>query len=92
MSIEELRSRCRAVDRFIDRLIELELPVPDGGSMEGALIALHWSSTGVTSWFEPDAERCGVIDEVEAAILKGVDPSEWPYPTAEGYAEYVLRS
>jgi hypothetical protein len=53
-------------------------------------LALHWSETGVTFWFEPDAEKAGVIDEFDAAILKGVDPADWPpYPTAEGYAEYV---
>jgi hypothetical protein len=37
-----------------------------------------------------DAEECGVIDELDAAILNGIDPTEWPYPTADGYAEYVL--
>jgi hypothetical protein len=90
MSIDEARNRCPAVNTFINRLVELELPLPDDASTESGLLALDWSASGVTFWFEPDAEECGVIDELDAAILKGLDPSEWPYPTAEGYAEYVL--
>jgi hypothetical protein len=89
MEIERLRTECRAIDRFIDRLIELELPLPDGGSREGGLIALHWSTTDVVFWFEPDAEDCGTIDELDAAMLKGLDVVDWPAPTAEGYADYV---
>src|SRR4051794_7288848 len=46
MAIERLRTDCRAVDRFIDRLIELELPLPDGGSREGELIALALEHDG----------------------------------------------
>jgi hypothetical protein len=92
MSIETHRRRCRAIDRFIERLVELELPVPDEGSVEAGLIALRWSSTNVTFWFEPDAEDCGVIDEFDAALIKGLDPGDWPYPTPEGYAEYVPTS
>jgi hypothetical protein len=90
VSVDDLRNRCGAIDRFIHRLVELELPLPDDGSPDGEWLALRWSETGVTFWFEPDADDPGVIDEFDAAILKGVDPTEWPYPTAEGYAEYVL--
>ena len=90
MSVDDLRNRCGAIDRFIHRLVELELPLPDDGSPDGEWLALRWSDTGVTFWFEPDSEDPGVIDEFDAAILKGVDPTEWPYPTSEGYAEYVV--
>ena len=89
MSLEQFRQSCPAIDQLIDRLIELELPVPDQASREGPLIAVHWSHTGVTFWFEPDAQECGVIDEFDAAILKGLDPDDWPYPSADGYADYV---
>ena len=92
MSVDELRNRRRAIDRFINRLVELELPLPDDGSADGDWLALYWNETGVTFWFEPDAEDAGVIDEFDAAILRGVDPTAWPYPTAKGYAEYRLRS
>src|SRR5690349_9587773 len=61
MSIDELRSGCRGIDRFIDRLVELELPLSDEGSVDGDWLALHWSATGVTFWFEPNAEEAGVI-------------------------------
>lgn len=89
MEIERLRTDCRAIDRFINRLIELELPLPDAGSHEGGLIALHWSSTNAVFWFEPDTEDCGAIDELDAAVLKGLDVCDWPRPTAEGYEDYV---
>ena len=90
MSIEEVRSACRGIDRFIDRLVELDLPLPDEGSVDGDWLALHWRETRVTFWFEPNAEAAGVIDESDAAILRGVDPADWPHPTATGYAEYVV--
>jgi hypothetical protein len=89
MEIESLRAACRAIDRFIDRLIELELPLPDSGSREGGLIALHWSTTDVVFWFELDADDCGEIDELDAAILRGLDVCDWPARTVEGYADYV---
>ena len=40
-------------------------------------------------WFEADAQDCGEIDELDAAILKGLDVCDWPVPTTEGYADYV---
>jgi hypothetical protein len=89
MSLEEFRQSCPAIDRLIEQLIELELPLPDRASREGPLIAVCWSHTGVTFWFELDARECGVIDEFDAAILNGVDPDDWPYPSADGYADYV---
>ena len=89
MSLEQFRESCPAIDRLIEHLVELELPVPDQASREGPLIAVSWSKTGVTFWFEPDARECGTIDECDAAILKGLDPEDWPYPSADGYADYV---
>jgi hypothetical protein len=89
MSLEGFRQSCRAIDRLIEQLIELELPLPDRALREGPLIAAYWGQTGVTIWFEPDAQECGVIDEFDAAILNGIDPDDWPYPSADGYADYV---
>ena len=89
MSLEQFRESCPAIDRLIEQLIELELPVPDGASREGPHIAVYWSQTGVTFWFERDAKECGAIDEFDAAILKGLGPDDWPYPSADGYADYV---
>jgi len=53
------------------------------------LIALHWSTTDVVFWFELDADDCGEIDELDAAILRGLDVCDWPARTVEGYADYV---
>jgi hypothetical protein len=89
MEIESLRTSCGAVDRFIGRLIELELPLPDDGWREGGLIALRWSETEAMFWFEADADDCGEVDELDAAILNGLDVCDWPAPTTEGYAEYL---
>jgi hypothetical protein len=89
MSLEQFRQCCPAIDHLIKQLIELELPVPDQATREGPLIAVCWSQTGVTFWFEPDAQECDVIDEFDAALLNGVDPADWPYPSADGYADYV---
>ena len=88
MSLEAFRNRCPAIDELIERLIELELPLPSDASMEEGLIAVSWSSTGLIFWFEPDARHCGVIDELDAALIKGLDPDDWPHPSADGYAEY----
>jgi hypothetical protein len=79
----------RCPDRFIERLIKLELPLPDDGSREGELIALPWSATDVVLWFESDAEDCGEIDELDAAILQGLDVGDWPAPSVDGYADWV---
>jgi hypothetical protein len=89
MSLEQFRQSCPAIDQLIEQLIELELPVPDQASREGSLIAVHWSHTEVTFWFELDAQECGVIDEFDAAILNGLVPDDWRYPSADGYADYV---
>jgi hypothetical protein len=89
MEIESLRKSCPAIDRFIDRLIALELPLPEYGRREGELIALRWSTTDVVFWFEADAEDCRELDELDAAMLKGLDVCDWPSPAAEGYADYV---
>lgn len=62
---------------------------PDDGWHQGRLIALRWSKTDALFWFEPDGEDCGEIDELDAAILKGLGVCDWPAPTAEGYADYV---
>jgi hypothetical protein len=50
---------CPAVDRFIDRLIELELPLPDDGWREGPFIALDWYSltSNPRDWAEEKSTR-----------------------------------
>jgi hypothetical protein len=39
-----------------------------------------------------DRDDFGPIDEFEAALMKGLPSDEWPYPAADGYADYVPAS
>jgi hypothetical protein len=64
------------------------LPTPDESWREPESIAFRWSTTGFVVRLDPHREDLAPLDELEAAMIKGLPPNEWPWPTADGYADY----
>jgi hypothetical protein len=63
------------------------LPTPDESWREANSVVLRWSNTGFTVHLDRDRSDLAPLDELEAAMIKGLPPSEWPWPTADGYAD-----
>ena len=65
------------------------LPLPDQMDCAPIEIVLRWSTSGSEVHLDRDRDDFGQIDELEAAMMLGLGPDEWPDPTAKGYADYV---
>jgi hypothetical protein len=78
--------------RFVQIVAAAHLPLPDQMDSDAHGIVLTWSTTGFQVHLDREADHFGPIDELEAAMIKDVPPDQWPWPTPEGYADYVPRS
>lgn len=65
------------------------LPLPDEMDSTPHAIVVRWTSSGFEVRLDRDRDDFGPIDELEAAMMKGQRPGEWPFPTAAAYADYV---
>ena len=74
---------------FVQIVAAARLPLPDEMDCTPIEIVLRWSDSGFEVHIARDRDDFGPIDELEAAMMKGLPPDEWPYPTAEGYADYI---
>ena len=74
---------------FMRIVATARLPLPDEMDSTPVEIVLRWSASGFEVHLDRDRDDFGPIDELEAAMMMGLPPDEWPYPTAEGYADYV---
>jgi hypothetical protein len=75
--------------RFAQIVAAAQLPLPDQVDLEPHEIVLRWSETGFEVHMDRDRDDIGPIDELAAAMIQGLPPDEWPYPSADGYADYV---
>ena len=78
--------------RYVQIIEAAGLPLPDEMDCTPHDIVLRWTSTGLETHLDRDRDDFGPIDEFEAALMKGLPPDEWPYPAADGYADYVPPS
>ena len=78
--------------RYVQRVADAHLPLPDQMDSEPHGIVLRWTKTDLEVHLDRDRDDFGAIDEFEAAMMKGLPPEQWPWPTAEGYADYVPPS
>jgi hypothetical protein len=78
--------------RYVEMIDAAGLPLPDEMDSTPHDIVLRWTGTGLEVHFDRDRDDLGPIDELEAAMMKGLPPDEWPFPTADGYADYVPDS
>jgi len=74
---------------FVEVVAAARLPLPDQMDCTPIEIVLRWSTSGFEVHLDRGRNDFGPIDELEAAMMKGLPPDEWPYPTAAGYADYV---
>jgi len=75
--------------RFVQIVERAQLPLPDQMDCESHEIVLRWTETGFETHIARGRDDFSSIDELEAAMIKGLPPNEWPAPTVDGYADYV---
>jgi hypothetical protein len=78
--------------RYVQMVDATGLPLPDEMDCTPHDIVLRWTSTGLEVHLYRDQDPPGTIDELEASLIKGLPPEEWPFPTASGYADYLPDS
>jgi hypothetical protein len=78
--------------RYVQMINAAGLPLPDEMDSTPHDIVLRWTATGLEVHLDRGRDDCGTIDELEAAMMNGLPPDECPFPTADGYADYVPDS
>ena len=73
---------------YVQMVDRAGLPLPDEMDSTPDEIVLRWTSTGLEVHLDRDRDDFGPLDELEAAMMQGLPPSEYPFPTVDGYAEY----
>jgi hypothetical protein len=74
---------------YVEMIKSAGLPLPDEMDSTPCDIVLRWTSSGLEVHLDRDRDDFAPIDELEAAMMKGLPPDEWPFPTANGYADYL---
>lgn len=80
--------RREAQRRFLEILVQAELPPPDEIHWEDESTVFLWNEIKFAVYLDPDRNDVSPLDELEAAQLRGLSVEEWPKPTATGYRDY----
>jgi hypothetical protein len=82
MEIDEVKKRFQKVVK------DAGLPAPDEVWQDGPSVGFRWTEHQLVVYVDPDRDDISPIDELEAAMIKGLPVDGWPVPTADGYRDY----
>jgi hypothetical protein len=81
-------TRREAQRSLLEIVARAELPPPDEIHWEDESTVFLWNEIKFAVYLDPDRDDVDPIDELEAAVIRGLPVEEWPLPTADGYRDY----